>query len=162
MRKMAESQQITMDTVHASMPSPKLMWCHDKPTYLEMVVIQEEIYQNLAVITLPYGNGQAAFFNIVMPEVLYVPHFNKSFRQPINPGEYPNRIPASASAQQFSEILICHKAAKQVYDTYKLVIQCLCNQFQEAIHGDYLAELNNPDVGLTNVHPSIIYQHIID
>ena len=30
------------------------------------------------------------------------------------------------------------------------------------MHEDYLAELDNPDMGLTNVHPSVIYQHIID
>ena len=36
------------------------------------------------------------------------------------------------------------------------------SQFQEATHEDYLAELDDPDDGLTNVHPSIIYQHIVD
>ena len=30
------------------------------------------------------------------------------------------------------------------------------------IHKDFLAELDNPDVGLTNVLPSDIYDHIID
>ena len=52
--------------------------------------------------------------------------------------------------------------AKLVYNTFKAVTQCLRNQFQEAIHEDHLAELDNPDVGLSNVHPSVIYQQIID
>ena len=49
-----------------------------------------------------------------------------------------------------------------MYDTFKAVIQCLQNLCQEAIHKDYLAKLDDLDVGLTNIHPSIIYQHIID
>ena len=49
-----------------------------------------------------------------------------------------------------------------MFDTYKVVIQCLQNQFQNAIHEDYLAKLDDADINLTNVHPSIIYQHIID
>ena len=51
---------------------------------------------------------------------------------------------------------------KLIYDTYKAVTQCLQNQFQEGIHEDYLAELDDPDMVLTDEHPSIIYQHIVD
>ena len=43
-----------------------------------------------------------------------------------------------------------------------MVTQCLQNQFQEVIGEDYLADFDDPDIGLTNVHPSIIYQHIVD
>ena len=43
-----------------------------------------------------------------------------------------------------------------------MVIQCLHKQFQEAIHEDYFMELDDPNVGLTNELPSVIYQHIID
>ena len=71
-------------------------------------------------------------------------------------------IPANASAQWQSKLLILHKASKLIYDTFKVVTQCLQNQFQEAIHENYLAKLDDPDVGLTNVHPSVIYQHIVD
>ena len=85
-----------------------------------------------------------------------------AFWAPHDQGKYPDDIPANVSAQQCSELLICHKAAKQVYDTFKAVIQCLHNQFQKIIHKDYLAILDNPDAGLTNIQPSIIYQHIID
>ena len=94
--------------------------------------------------------------------MLYVKHFNDPFQPPLNPGEYPNNIPTNMSAKQCSKLLICHKASKIVYHTFKVVTQYLGNQFQEAIHEDYLAELDDPDVGLTNVHPSVIYQHIID
>ena len=97
-----------------------------------------------------------------MPEMLYVQHFHEPFQQPIDLGGYPNNIPANASAQQRSELLIYHKVAKQVYDAYKVVLQCLCNQFHEAIHEYYLAKLDNPNISLTNIHPSIIYQYIAD
>ena len=98
----------------------------------------------------------------MMPNALYIQHFNDPFQPPSNPGEYPDDIPANASAQRQKELIICHKAAKLIYDTYKVVTQCLRNPFQEAIHEDYLAELDDLDMGLTNVHPSIIYQHIVD
>ena len=127
-----------------------------------MMVIQKEIYQNLATTILPYGNGQTGLWGIMMPNVLYVQCFNKLFGQSTDPGKHPDNIPTNASAQQWSEILIHHKAAKQVYDTYKTMIQCNHNQFQKAIDEDNLAELDNPDVGLTNIHPSIIYQHIMN
>ena len=77
-------------------------------------------------------------------------------------GEYPDNSSANASAQWWSKLLIHHNAAKQVYDNYKAVIQCLYNKFQEANHEDYLTELNDPDIGLLNIQPSIIYQHIVD
>ena len=51
---------------------------------------------------------------------------------------------------------------KLIYDTFKAVTQCLWNLFQEAIHEDYLAELDDPDVSLTDVQSSIIHQHIIN
>ena len=97
-----------------------------------------------------------------MPKALYVQRFNDPFQLPINPSEYPDNISANASTQLWSEFLIRHKASKLVYYTFKTVTQCLQNQFQEAIHKDYLAELDNPNVGLTKVHPSIIYQHIVN
>ena len=143
-----------------AMPFPKLMRCLDKPT--EMVVICKEIYQNLAAISSPYGTGHAKYLGIMMPEVLYVQHINDPFQPPINPGEYPDDIPANLSTQQRSKLLIHHKVLKLVYNTFKAATECLWNQFQEAIYKDYLAELGDSDVGLTNVHPSIIYQHIVD
>ena len=159
---MAESNRIITDMVWVAMPFPKLMHCLNKPTYPEMAVIRKEIYQNLAAILSPFGTDHAGHLVIMMPEVLYIQHFNDLFQLPINPSKYPYDIPANTSAQQQSELLICHKALKLVYDTFKAVTQCLQNQFQEAIHEDYLAELDNPDISLTNVHPSVIYQHIID
>ena len=149
---MAESHCNTMDTVQAAMPFLKLMCSHDEPMYLEMVVIHKEIYQNLATISLPFSNGHARFSGIMMPEALYVQCFSDPFQPPINPGKYPDNIPSNTSTQQWSKLLIHHKAAKQVYDTFKAVMQCLQNQVQEGIHKDYLAKLDYPDVGLTNVH----------
>ena len=43
---MASDQDITMDTVHASMPFPEIMKCHDEPTYQKMAVIWKMIHQN--------------------------------------------------------------------------------------------------------------------
>ena len=97
-----------------------------------------------------------------MPEALHVQCFNDPFQLPINPSKYPDDIPANVSALQCSKLLIHHKASKLVYDTFKAVTQCLWKQFQEAIHEDYLAELDNSDVVLTVVHPSVIYHHIVD
>ena len=69
----------------------------------------------------------------MMPEALYVQHFNDPFQLHFNLGKHPDDIPANASAQQCNEVLIYHKVAKQVYTTFKVVTQCLWNQFQEAI-----------------------------
>ena len=49
-----------------------------------------------------------------------------------------------------------------MFDTYSTIIQCLHNQYQVTIHKDYHAKLDNPDIGLTNVLPRDIYNHIID
>ena len=97
-----------------------------------------------------------------MPEVLCIQCFKEPFIQPINLSKYPNDISANASAQWKGKLLICHKAAKQVYDTYKAVIQSLHNQFHEAIYEEYLTELNRSYISLTNIHPSKIYQHFVD
>ena len=144
------------------MPFPKLTCCLDQPMCPEMVVIQKEIYRNPAPISLPFGTSHTRFLGIMMPEVLYIQHFNVLFQPPCNLGKYPDNIPTNASNQQCSKLLICHKASKLVYNTFKVVLQCLWNQFQEAIHKDYVAELNYPDIGLNNVFPSIIYQHIVN
>ena len=63
----------------------------------------------------------------------------------------------NALAQHRRELLIHHKAARQLYDTYKSVVNCLHNQRQEAIHVDYLAELEDHKVGLTNALQSAMY-----
>ena len=96
---MAKLHCITMDTVQAAMPFPKLMCCHDEPTYPKMAIIQNEIYQKFAMISLPYGNGHLRFLGIIMPEALYAQHFNDSFQLPHDPGKYPNDIPTNSSAQ---------------------------------------------------------------
>ena len=111
---------------------------------------------------LLFGTDHAAYLCIMMLEVPYVQHFNDPIQPPINPGEYPDDIPANASTLRRIELIFDHKASKLVYDTFKAVTQCFWNQFQEAINEDYLAELYNPDVGRINVHPSIIYQYIVD
>ena len=118
-----------MDSVHASMPLPKLRQVHDEQMYPEMVIIQKELYQYLAKIASHYGRGQAKIFGIMMPEMMYMQVFNELFRQPIHLGEYPNDILANASTQWGGKILIHHKVAKQMYNTYRAVIQCLHNQF---------------------------------
>ena len=97
--KMAESHHITADTVRAVMPFPKLTCCLNDLMYPEMAVICKEIYQNLATILSPFGTGHAGFSGIMMPEALYVQHFNDPFQLPLNPGEYLDDIPANASAQ---------------------------------------------------------------
>ena len=95
---MAESHSITMDTVWGMISFPKLMCCLDDLMYLEMAVIHKEIYQNLATILSPFGTGHAGFVGIMMPEALYVQHFNDPFQPPLNSGKYPNDIPTNASA----------------------------------------------------------------
>ena len=71
------------------------------------------------------------------------------------PRKISDNILADASAQCRRELLICNKAAKQLYDIYKWVIQSLHSQFQEVINEDYLAELDDPNISLIKVHPSI-------
>ena len=65
---MAETQQVSMDTVYDFMPFPKLTKCQGEPTYSEMAIIQKEIYQNFVTIVAPFGNGQADFLEVMMPE----------------------------------------------------------------------------------------------
>ena len=81
------------------MPFPKLMHCLDEPTYPKIAVIQKEIYQNLVAILLPFGTGLAGYLGIMMPDALYIQHFNDLFQPPGNPGDYPNEIPANVLAQ---------------------------------------------------------------
>ena len=118
---MAEANCIIADMVWTAMPFPKLMHCLDKKTYPEIAVIRKEIYQNLATISSPFGTGHAGYLGVMMPEALYVQHFNDPFQPPINPGEYPNNISANVSAQQWRKLLIRHKALKLVYNTFKAV-----------------------------------------
>ena len=62
------------------------------------------------------------------------------------PRKISDNILADASAQCRRELLICNKAAKQLYDIYKWIIQSLHSQFQEIINEDYLAELDDPNI----------------
>ena len=89
-----------------------------------MVVIHKEIYQNLATISSPFCTGHAGFLGIMMLKALYVQCFNDPFQPPLHLGKYPDNIPTNASAQQCSKLLICLKALKLVYDTFKVVTQC--------------------------------------
>ena len=82
------------------MPFPKLTCCLNEPMYPEMVVVCKEIYQNLAAISSLFGTSHAGYLGIMMPEALYVQHFNDPFQPPFNPGKYPDDIPINASAQQ--------------------------------------------------------------
>ena len=113
---MAELQCITTDIVQVATPFPKLTFCHDKQTYLETAIIQKEIYQKFATISLSYGNRHAGFLGIMMPVALYAQCFNALFQPPHDLGKYHNDIPTNVSIQ-WSKILICHKAVKQVYNT---------------------------------------------
>ena len=105
---MAESNCITADMIWAAMPFPKLMRCLDEPTYPKMAIIWNEIYQNLAAILLPFGTGLAGYLGIIMPDTLYIQRFNDPFQPPGNSSKYLDDIPANASAQQWSELIIHH------------------------------------------------------
>ena len=82
-----------------------------------MAIIQQEIYQNLATIAAPLDNGQAMFLGVVMPEAFYIQQLNKRFELPNDLDEYPDDISENALAHCRSELLVCHEAAKQLYDT---------------------------------------------
>ena len=53
-----------------------------------MVIIQNEIYQNLAATVAPFGNGQAGLLWVMMPEALYIYHFNEHVEPSNDPCEY--------------------------------------------------------------------------
>ena len=63
---MMDSTPVTLDMVHTFMPFPTLTKCKGELTYPEMTVIQKEIYQNLASINSPFGQGQAGFLCMMM------------------------------------------------------------------------------------------------
>ena len=120
-----------------------------KPTcFLDNLAYLEMSTKNVTTILSPFGTGHTRFLGIMMLEMLYVQCFNDWFQMPLNLGEYPDDIPINASAQQCSKLIICHKASNLVHDTFKAVTKCLQNQCQEAIHEDYLTELNDPDIDM--------------
>ena len=49
-----------------------------------------------------------------------------------------------------------------MFEIYKPVVQCVQNQIQMANDEDYLVELNNLHVGLIDIQPMDIYNHIIN
>ena len=70
------------ENTHARMPFPMLSKCHSEPTYQEMTVMHNELYQNILAITSPYGDGQAGFLGILMPNNLNFQLFNKHVQPP--------------------------------------------------------------------------------
>ena len=62
---MMDSTQVTMDTVNVSMPFSALAKCEGKSMYPEMTIILKEIYENLASIKPPFGQGRAGFLGIM-------------------------------------------------------------------------------------------------
>ena len=76
-------------------PFPKLTRCLNELTYPKMAIIQKKIYQYLAEISSPFGTGKAGYLGIMMPDALYIQHFNDPFQPPSNPSEYPDDIPAN-------------------------------------------------------------------
>ena len=145
MNNMAELHHITNDVVLAEMPILELMHFLNELTYPEMEVFSKEIYQNFATISWPFGTGHAKFLGIMMLKVLFgqstLVSLLKTFVWTYLPTDKVNSLSTN---------------------TFKAVTQCLQNQFQKVIHKDYLAKLDNPDVGLTKVNPIVIYQHTID
>ena len=107
-----------------------------------MVIICKEIYQNLTIIASPFGNEQAGFLVIMMPNALYI--------------QCIDDISANANTMRHEQILIQHKANKRLLDSYKALVLCVQNQCQEFVHDDCLAKLEDPGVRLSTILPIVI------
>ena len=73
---------VTVDTVSAYMPFLMVTKCQIELIYLEMVIIHNETFQNLATIASLYGNDQAEFIKIMMPDTSHLQCFKEHFTQP--------------------------------------------------------------------------------
>ena len=109
---MVNSNQVSVDNIHTTMPFPTLTKCLGEPTYKEMTLMCKEMYQNLATIMSPYGMKQAGFLGVLLLNVLYCQWFNKHFQAPHDPRDYLEYILANATMAHCSKLLAQHKAQK--------------------------------------------------
>ena len=76
----------------------------------------------------------------------------------MDPGNYP-RLPTAATAHQKEEAFACYKCELLKYREFGAIVVCCHNQPQKSIHEDYLAKLEDPQLGLAKKFPKDIFDH---
>ena len=120
---------------------------------------KEKYTKILLKLLCPMAMDKHDFLDIIMPDALYL-------QQTLCSANWSGKIPLWHSSQYIHPTM---KQTTHLLQRTQTGLWCLqssdkylYNQFQETIHENYLMELRYLDIGLTNIHPGFIYQHIVD
>ena len=108
--------------------------------------------QNLKAISSSNNGGDAGYPSIFMDKTIYAIVYDEVFVPPVDPRDYPY-LPTITTVHQKEEAFVHNKHELLEYREYGVIVVCCHNQFQKAIHEDYLAKLENTRLGLAKIIP---------
>ena len=131
-----------------------------RPNATSIGLLSQELYANAQSIESELGGGEHGHLGMLMPEDEYILRSVDA-----EPYEAPTKptVPiyvgnATNRAQQKDD----YKDEVEKYQEYRQLVSKLRQQIIQAVPKIYLAALEDPDTGLSNVTPKEMIDHLVD
>lgn len=134
---------------------------HGQPTQESLAQLRRALAGIVTAIPTGNGGGQHGHLGIIMAtdEYIELSAGGEEYIEPIFPGHYPAAVSANAATRAREEAE--HKGEVKEYETHLGVSRGVKAQIEEAVDPEWLEELQDPVLGLVNVTPLQMIEHLI-
>jgi hypothetical protein len=152
---------VSAEGIKAQMPHPILTCVFGKPTHKQVKTVIRKLSANLMAISCPWGHSKGHLGLLQDPDI-YLACNGEAFDIPnIEPPAYPVILAGSTTAKR-EELCATNAAAGKAWNTYKMVLTIIHNQFAAAIDDIYYAVFDDPTKGLNAVNLCTLVTHILN
>jgi hypothetical protein len=150
---------VSAKAIKAQMPHPILIRVFGKPTHKQVKMVIRKLSTNIMAISCLWGHSKG-HLGLLQDPAIYLACNGEAFNiSQIEPPVYPV-IPAIATTAKCEELCATDTAACKAWNTYKMVLTIMCDQFAVAINNIYYAILDNPTKGLNDIDLCSLVMHI--
>ena len=140
-------------------PHPTLTPIVGTPNNFSIQKLQKQLYANAISVHSTRGGGDNGHLAILMSPATYLARTAVAFIAPIHPGHAPVHDD-DATGFQITEINRRWKQTLIEFERYKATKTSLTQQLLAAVENDFLAILENPDFGYTDISPGVMLSHL--
>ena len=133
-----------------------------QPSERDVTCLQKELGKLAGKVKTALGGGKHGHLGLVIEETKYttISQGGKTFDIPAHPGAYPSTVPADAAERE--KVVAEHKASVYECETCEAVHEILKEKAIEAVDEEWLLELEDDQLGFTNVSLIDILKHLRD
>jgi hypothetical protein len=146
--------------IKAQMPHPILTRVFGEPTHKQIKTVICKLVANLMAISCPWGHSKG-HLGLLQDPAIYLACNGEAFNIPhVETLAYPV-IPVGTMTPNREELCATNVAACKAWNTYKMVLTIIRDQFVATINNIYYTVLDNRTKGLNDINLCTLVMHIL-